>query len=328
MSQALSHAERTYITDGLALNPPQRLDFRKLDQFRNIEIEAPASLQADGSARVRIGTTEVLCGIKAEIESQVPSRVNVSDSHASIEYSPWLPPTPRVQCSVEMSPALLQKYGTHEQGVLTQSLNQIMSSCFVHNGSRIGPFSAGQFVVLPNARYWQLHVDVYVMSQSSGNLLDTLFAAVFAALWHTRLPRTQVLAYEAPEASQDMVDAEDDPLGMKYITRGRRTRAPGASANAVDYSIVDEYDDGVPLDGRDEIPVCITVFPISTGYLLDASLEEEAALQTSVSVITSASGRLYGIHQRGDKGLEPVALHAATQVAAQHAKQLAETLKV
>ena len=327
MSLALSSAERDYIKSGLSGNPQQRLDSRRIDQFRDIEIDAPASLQADGSARVKIGGTEVLCGVKAEIDSQDPPRVSVSDGKTSIGYSPLLPSTPRVQCTVEFSPALLQTQSTHAQGVLTAAVTELVSACFVQNGSSIGPFSMGQFIVLPHARYWLLHVDTYVMSWSGGNVLDTLFAAVFAALWHTRLPRTQVLAYEAPATSQEMVDADSDPLGMKFITRGRRTNAPGSSTTAVDYSLADEWDDGMPLEGRDDVPVCVTVFPLSRGFLLDPTLEEEGALGASVNVLASASGNLYGVRQRGERGLEPSVLHEAIQVGIRYAQQLAETLK-
>ncbi|WFD35692.1 hypothetical protein MCUN1_002553 [Malassezia cuniculi] len=328
MSLTLSHAERTYITAGIASKNPQRLDSRRLDQFRNIEIDAPASLQADGSARVRIGSTEILCGVKAEMDPQTPPRVTASDGSTSIAYSPWLPNTPRIKCAVEYSPALVQTHNTHDQGVLTASLTDLLSACFVQNGSHIGPFPASQFIVLPNARYWLLHVDVYIMSWSGGNVLDTLFAAVFAALWRTRLPRTEVLAYEAPAATQDMVDADSDPLGMKFITRGKRTNAPAVSTSAVDFALADEWDDGMLLEGREELPVCVTIFPLAgEQHLLDASYEEEQALSSSVNVIASATGRLYAVRQNGKHSLEPEKLYSAIETGVQYAKQLAEMLK-
>ena len=114
---------------------------------------------------------------------------------------------------------------------------------------------------------------------------------------------------------------------MKFITRGRRTNAPGSSTTAVDYSLADEWDDGAPLEGRDDLPVCITVSPISSGYLLDATLEEEEALGVSVNVLASSSGRLYGVRQRGKRGLEPSVLHESIQVGIRYAQQLAGTLK-
>ena len=44
-----------------------RYDGRKLDQYREIEVEAGNLPSAEGSARVKMGDTEVLCGIKFEV---------------------------------------------------------------------------------------------------------------------------------------------------------------------------------------------------------------------------------------------------------------------
>ena len=45
----------------------KRADGRKFDEFRGIEIETGVVSKAEGSARVKIGNTQVIAGIKMDI---------------------------------------------------------------------------------------------------------------------------------------------------------------------------------------------------------------------------------------------------------------------
>lgn len=324
---ALSRAERSFLLDGLQASPAHRPDGRTLSEFRAIEVEAPASQQADGSARVLLGSTEVLCGVKAEIETMdapvVPMQVGSSSTEK--EFRPWMPSMPRVQALVEYSPALLHEHNATELGMMTSLIQDMIQACFAEAGTILGPFTARQFIVVPSSKYWKLHLDVYVMSWSGGNVLDAVFAAVYSALWDTRLPSTQILATDTTQ--EDTNVGEDDPAGIKYITRGH-ANAPGhAESHAVDFALASEWDDGVPLHGRDDMPVCVSVYPVRDTFLLDPTLEEESALSSSIAVLASASGRVYGLRQRGEGELNLDTIHQATEVGVYYAKQLASTLQ-
>lgn len=63
----LSPAERDYIITGLTSTPATRFDGRGLRQPRGIETAYGVAQAANGSARVRIGGTEVMAGIKLEV---------------------------------------------------------------------------------------------------------------------------------------------------------------------------------------------------------------------------------------------------------------------
>ena len=67
----LSPAERSYIQAGLAdPKTPTRLDNRKLEDFRSVQISQGDAPQANGSSRVVLGGkggTEVMVGIKLEV---------------------------------------------------------------------------------------------------------------------------------------------------------------------------------------------------------------------------------------------------------------------
>ncbi|WFD21504.1 hypothetical protein MEQU1_000156 [Malassezia equina] len=332
---ALSRAERSYVLDGLCASPALRSDGRGLRDVRPIQLESSTSQQADGSARVVLGSTEVLCGIKAEVESYMSPHVGLEQEGASSQqrFAPWLPPSPRIEVLVEYSPALLHEHNATELAMITGTVQDMVQACFTPYGDKIGPFDARQFVVVPYAKFWRLYLDVYVLSWSGGNVLDAVFAAVFSALWDVRIPETQALSVD--RASQGAPADATDPAGMKFLTRGRQATGSGAAGptsgeaatQAVDFALTSEWDDGHTLYGREDVPVCISVYPVQGTFLLDPTLEEESALSSSVVVLASQSGRVYGVRQRGDASLSLSAIHEATEIGVYYARQLAQTLQ-
>lgn len=74
---SLSPAELSYIVDGLRGAPATRSDGRGLLEPRDIGVEYGVAPAANGSARVRIGGTEVVAGVKLEVGEPGPARVSV-----------------------------------------------------------------------------------------------------------------------------------------------------------------------------------------------------------------------------------------------------------
>ena len=54
------------------LQSGKRIDGRKLDEYRDVEIELNVSKNAEGSARVKLGNTEVIVGVKLEVGTPFP----------------------------------------------------------------------------------------------------------------------------------------------------------------------------------------------------------------------------------------------------------------
>lgn len=301
-----------------------------MDDFRPIEVEPSNSPQADGSARIMLGSTEVLCGVKAEVEAYQAPRVSCQSGIHSEEFSPWIPPTPRVQVSVEYSPALLHEHNAVELSMTTCTVQDMLNACFALNSDRFGPILARQFIIVPYAKFWTIHVDVYVLSWSGGNVLDALFAAVSVALWNTRIPQTKMLAMDTSKVQQDTSRApdatDDDPVGMKFITRGKKHAAGQPAAHSLDFVLEEEWGAGQLLDGRADVPVCISVYPVGDTFLLDPTLEEESALPSSVAVLASANGHIYGVRQLGEGEMTMATINKAIEVGVFYARQLAKTL--
>ena len=82
---SLSKAERAFVRDGIEQNV--RVDGRARDDYRSMTLELGVVPQASGSARLRLGATDVMVAVKADIGT--PPREN--------------PDHGRLQCSVELS---------------------------------------------------------------------------------------------------------------------------------------------------------------------------------------------------------------------------------
>ncbi len=75
-----------------ALNKGIRYDGRKLLDFRPVTVETGVSHSAEGSARVRIGGTEVLVGVKMALEKPYPDTPNKGNLMVNVELLPMSNP--------------------------------------------------------------------------------------------------------------------------------------------------------------------------------------------------------------------------------------------
>lgn len=115
-----------------------------------------------------------------------------------------------------------------------------------------------QLVIIPKKKRWHVHLEGVIISDY-GNVLDTLVIAARAALWDLRVPRTRNLEVQRETARPAIDDAMEvdatkaDALGSA-VKGTRVSKKPGG-----DFELEDYWDDGVPLKGRDTLPVCVTL---------------------------------------------------------------------
>ena len=112
----LSSSERKYIID--SIEDDFRTDGRSCEDYRQIEIETRNLPNTNGSSRCRIGKTEVLVGVKAEVvdvDLHNPTRGKVNIA---------------VDCSATASPQLAGRGSeTIEQEILSVLLKGIHAGC-------------------------------------------------------------------------------------------------------------------------------------------------------------------------------------------------------
>ncbi|GMK56099.1 hypothetical protein CspeluHIS016_0211550 [Cutaneotrichosporon spelunceum] len=223
---SLSPAERDYIVTGLVSDPALRADGRGLLTTRPIQTEYGVMPAANGSARVRVGGTEAVAGIKLDV-SEVPKGSFESGSE-------W-----RAKVEVDITPQ-----------------------------------------ALPSA---------------DPKALQTLSASALADL---EVPITKVVGMEEEDA-----ETQADLAGIKgAIAAGRAGKGKGR-ARARGGDDWDIEGDAGPLNGREDLPVLVTLNLVGEREFVDATLREEAACPARVHVFVRPSGRIAGIRTEGDGGI-------------------------
>ena len=144
----------------------KRLDGREPTDYREIQIESGLIERAEGSARVRLGKTEVLVGIKIEVGEPFPDIPNEGVLTVNAELVPLASPTfepgPPDENSIELARVV-------DRGIRESKAIVIEDLC-----------------VEPGKKVFIVFVDVYVLNHD-GNLIDASALAALAALMNTKM---------------------------------------------------------------------------------------------------------------------------------------------
>ncbi|MCW4028538.1 MAG: exosome complex protein Rrp42 [Candidatus Bathyarchaeota archaeon] len=153
------------------LEKGKRLDERGLQDYREIKIEQGIIEKAEGSARVLLGKTEVLVGVKVETGEPFPDTPNDGVMTVNAELvpiaSPHFEPGPPDENSIELARVV-------DRGIRESHAIDTEKLC-IEAGKKV-------FVVF---------VDVYVLNHD-GNLIDASAMAAIAALLNTKMPNYEI----------------------------------------------------------------------------------------------------------------------------------------
>ncbi|RUM46799.1 MAG: exosome complex component Rrp42 [Hyperthermus sp.] len=165
-SQLVIPKLKKYTMDTL-LSRGVRLDGRRLDEIRRVEVKPGYISRAEGSALVRLGSTMVLAGVKTDIVAPFPDTPNEGVLVVHAEFvplaSPGFEPGPPDENAIELA------------RVIDRSLREIHA------------VALDKLVLEAGRHVWRLFVDIYVLNHD-GNLYDASMLAAMAALLTTRLP--------------------------------------------------------------------------------------------------------------------------------------------
>ena len=149
----------------------KRLDGRALSDYREIEIEQGIIEKAEGSARILLGKTEVLVGVKVETGTPFPDTPNDGVMTVNAELvplaSPNFEPGPPDENSIELARIV-------DRGIRESHAIDTEKLC-IESGKKV-------FVIF---------VDIYVLNHD-GNLIDASALAAVSALLNTKMPNYEV----------------------------------------------------------------------------------------------------------------------------------------
>ncbi len=153
---------REYLQQG------KRFDGRKLDEFREIIIETGISKNAEGSARVKIGKTEVLVGVKMDVSVPYPDSKDKGNLMVTAELLPLSSPRfeigPPQFDSIELARVI-------DRGIRESKFIELEKLC-IKEGEKV----------------WTVYVDIYSINED-GNLLDAAGIGAVAALMNAKIPK-------------------------------------------------------------------------------------------------------------------------------------------
>jgi exosome complex component RRP42 len=149
----------------------KRLDGRGLHDYRETTVDVGVIEKAEGSARVIMGKTEVLVGVKVEVGDPFPDTPNEGVLTVNAELVPLASPTfepgPPDENAIELARVV-------DRGVRESKAIDVEKLCLE-----------------PGKKVLVVFIDVYVLNHD-GNLIDASAIAALAALLNTKMPKYEI----------------------------------------------------------------------------------------------------------------------------------------
>jgi exosome complex component RRP42 len=160
----------------------ERADGRAPYDYRDISVEVGVIDKAEGSARVKIGNTQIMIGIKPQIGDPFPDTPNVGVLMTNSELLPMASPTfepgPPDERSVEMS--------------------RVVDRC-LREGKIL---DLEKLCIIEGKKVWMIFLDLHVLDYDA-NLIDAAVLGSVAAIMNTKIPTTRV------EEDEIIIDEEN-----------------------------------------------------------------------------------------------------------------------
>ena len=190
----VGEAEQAYITAGAQTNV--RGDGRQRGDIRRVDIQLGVIPNATGSARVRIGGTDIIVAAKADIGQPRDDRPDAG----LIKF--------HVECSPVASPAFRGRGGEELGSELARSLER---SFYVGptTPSSMAPIDLTALKIVSGKTCWILYIDALVLDLD-GAALDATSIAVKAALTDCAIPKVEIVPGSSIDDEPEL-EVDDDP---------------------------------------------------------------------------------------------------------------------
>ena len=177
-----------------------RFDGRKFDEYRKISVETNISKSAEGSARVKIGETDVIVGIKLELGEPYPDAPDKGTIMVGAELLPMsnpdFEPGPPSIKAVELARVV-------DRGIRESKVLDFEKLC-IKKGEKI----------------WLVVIDIITVNVD-GNLFDAAALAAMIALKNAKFPKIEDDKVNYKELTKDSLPlSKKDPLSVTVYKIG------------------------------------------------------------------------------------------------------------
>ncbi len=179
------------------LKEKKRIDGRSFDEYRPITVEKNVISTAEGSARVRLGKTQVLVGVKVDLGVPFKDRQDEGILSVSAEFLPLASPTfepgPPSEDSIELA-RVVDRGIRSSEGIDLKSL------------------------YIEEEKVWGIYVDIYILDHD-GNLIDAAALASVAALDGLKIPK--YIDGEVIRETSTILNFNPKPASFTYSKIGK-----------------------------------------------------------------------------------------------------------
>jgi len=176
-----------------------RLDGRKFTDYRPVKVEVNATNTAEGSARVIIGKTDVIAGVKMEIMEPYPDTPDEGSIMVGAELLPLSSPEfelgPPGQKAIELARVV-------DRGIRESKCIDFKKLC-----------------ITEGEKAWTIVIDICTINDA-GNLLDASSLAAIAALRNTTFPEYKDDKIDYKKKTSKKLELKDIPLSVTVIKIG------------------------------------------------------------------------------------------------------------
>ena len=170
-----------------------RLDGRKLDEYRKISLDVDVIRTAEGSARVKIGKTDVISGVKLEVMEPYPDTQDQGSIMVGAELLPLSSPNfelgPPSKDAVELARIV-------DRGIRESKALDLKKLC-IKEGEKV----------------WMLIIDLVTINHD-GNLFDASALAAIAALKNMKFPEYKDGVINNKKKTDKKLELTDIPLSV------------------------------------------------------------------------------------------------------------------
>ncbi len=176
-----------------------RFDGRKNQEYRNVSVEYDISKSAEGSARVKIGDTEVLAGVKVEVGTPYPDKPDEGTIIVGTELYPLSSPDfesgpPDIK-SIELARVV-------DRGIRESHVIDFKDLC-----------------ITPGEKVWLLIIDICTINDA-GNLFDACSLAALAAIKNMKFPELVDDKIDYKKKTDKGIELKEEPIEVTVYKIG------------------------------------------------------------------------------------------------------------
>jgi exosome complex component RRP42 len=177
-----------------------RFDGRKKEEYRNIVIENDIAVTSEGSAKVQLGDTIVIAGVKIEAGSPFPDT----------------PDEGVLMVGVELSPIANENYETGPPGFDAIELARVTDRGIRESKA----IDVKKLCLIPGEKVLMINVDINVLNDD-GNLFDVCSLAAISAIKNARIPKiTKENTLDYSSKTDNKLPINKFPIGVTVYKIG------------------------------------------------------------------------------------------------------------